>query len=83
MKRIGIILAILAAAFLLIGGGKYTGMVIMAVLMPIYSLLLASVIFIVFLITAAIAVPIGRKLTDWAEARTEKTATSDEERKAA
>jgi len=69
MKRNWLILLIIVATLAVPSGGKYLGMVILTALMPVYSLLLASIIFIIFLISALIAVPIGRKLMDRREAR--------------
>jgi hypothetical protein len=51
--------------------------------MPIYALLLASTIFFVFLITAAVTVPIGQKLLDRAEAKMKVEEAVEDRRKAA
>jgi hypothetical protein len=58
-------------------------MVVLTFLMPIYALLLASIIFFVFLITAAVTVPIGQKLLDRAEAKMRVEEKVEDRREAA
>ena len=69
MARTWLVLTLVAAVLLVIDGGKYAGMIVLTALMPIYSLLLASIFFMIFLAAAAIAVPIGDNLLNRVEAR--------------
>ena len=83
MKRSWAILLIIIAVFALINGGKYLGMAILTALTPMYAILLASIFFIVFLITAAISVQVGKRLVDKAASRAEVEENAAERRKAA
>ncbi len=64
MKTFWTILLVTVAILAVVGGGKYLGMAILTILAPIYALLLASIFFIIFLITAAIAVFIANRVGD-------------------
>jgi hypothetical protein len=68
------ILLVTIAILALIDGGKYLGIAILAVLAPVYGWLLASVFFIGFLITAAIAVFIRNHVREREAVELEKTA---------
>ena len=68
MKTFWTILLVIVAVLAIIDGGKYLGMAILTVLAPIYALLLASIILIIFVITAAISVSIGNRVMDRREA---------------
>ena len=83
MKPVWAILLITAAVFAFIDGGKYLGMALLTAFMPIYALLLASVFFIVFLVSAAISVQVGERVLKKAESRAEVQQKPAERRKAA
>jgi membrane protein implicated in regulation of membrane protease activity len=83
MRRNWAIFALIIAILAAFGGGRYLAMAILTALLPIYALLLASIILIVFLITASIAIPIGRRMLDRKEAKGEAEKGTAEKRKAA
>lgn len=68
-KPVWPVVLVLVGILALWDGGKYLGMAVLTVLTPGYALFLASILFIIFLITAAIAVSVARKLEKRAAAR--------------
>jgi hypothetical protein len=64
--------------------GNYVLMVVLTLLMPVYTLLLASVFLLIFLLIAVIVVPVGRWFLDKGESRIEAHPPADlQERRAA
>ena len=72
-KPVWPVLLVLVGILALWNGGKYLGMAVLTFLTPTYALFLASILFIIFLITATIAVSVARKLEKRAAAREAST----------
>jgi hypothetical protein len=83
MTRTWKILAIVAFILIVVFGGKFVGVVVLTLLMPVYAIFLASIIFIIFLVVAAIVVPTGQYFLKRAEARSVVEETAEDQRKAA
>jgi len=83
MSRRGLILITALALAALPGGGEYVGMAVLTLLMPVYALLLASVFLFIFLLTSAIAVPIGQGILARRDIAEGGSAVEAEHRKAA
>ena len=71
MRKIWAILLIILALSAAPGAGKYVGYAVLTALMPVYSLLLAGIFFLIFLGTSAVIVPIGQRWLERVESRAE------------
>ena len=84
-NRWKLLLAVAAIAVLSILAGKYVLLAVLTLLAPVYAILLASVFFLVFLVTAVVAVSIGHSYHNRHERvleakRAEEEARSEESR---
>jgi hypothetical protein len=81
MSRTDRILVVIAVGAALIAGGKYSAMMILTALAPLYAWLLASIFFMVCFALATVIVPIGQKIAEKREM--EAQIVSEERGKAA